>query len=316
MRKFRAAAVCTATVALAVAVAGCSQVNALKAKKVFKDANQLYQTQDYKAAAAKYEEVVALDPTMGDAYFFLGNSYDNQYRATKKGDAKNDELLTKAIADYKTASEKASDPKIRRLSMDYLVAAYGPDKLNDPGQAEPIILKMIQMDPKEPVNYFGLAKIYEDNGDYDKAEEQLIKARDEAPNNPAVYMQLAGFYNRQGQFDKTMDALKARAQHEPNNPEAYYTMATYYWEKAYKDFTTPQAQKIEYTQAGIEAVDKALQLKPDYFEALTYKNLLLRVQANLEKDPAKQQALLREADQFRDKAQQVRSKQRASGAGE
>jgi tetratricopeptide (TPR) repeat protein len=260
--------------------------------------------------------LVALDPTMGDAYFFLGNSYDNQYRATKKGDAKNDELLTKAIADYKTASEKASDPKIRRLSMDYLVAAYGPDKLNDPGQAEPIILKMIQMDPKEPVNYFGLAKIYEDNGDYDKAEEQLIKARDEAPNNPAVYMQLAGFYNRQGQFDKTMDALKARAQHEPNNPEAYYTMATYYWEKAYKDFTTPQAQKIEYTQAGIEAVDKALQLKPDYFEALTYKNLLLRVQANLEKDPAKQQALLREADQFRDKAQQVRSKQRASGAGE
>jgi hypothetical protein len=48
---------------------------------------------------------------------------------------------------------------------------------------------------------------------------------------------------------------------------------------------------------------------------LTYKNLLLRVQANLEKDPAKQQALLKEADQYRDRAVEIQKKQRA-GAGE
>jgi hypothetical protein len=40
------------------------------------------------------------------------------------------------------------------------------------------------------------------------------------------------------------------------------------------------------------------------------------VQANLEKNPQRQQQLLREADQFRDKAQEIRNKQRASGAGE
>jgi len=316
MRKFRAAAVWTATVALAVSVAGCSQVNSLKAKKTFKDANQMYQSQDYKGAAAKYEEVVALDPTLGDAYFFLGNSYDNLYRATKKGDAANDANITKAIQYYKVAAEKASDPKIKKLALEYLVAAYGPDKLNDPAQSEPILEKMIALDPKEPSNYFVLGKIYEDNGDYDRAEQTYVKARDMKPSDPAVYMTLAGFYNRQGEFDKTMDALKARAQQEPNNPEAYYTMATFYWEKAYRDFTTPEPQKIQYVQSGIEAVDKALQLKPDYFEALTYKNLLLRVQANLEKNPQKQQALLHEADQFRDKAQEVRNKQRAAGAGE
>ena len=105
-------------------------------------------------------------------------------------------------------------------------------------------------------------------------------------------MQLAGFYNRQGDFDKTMEALHARAEHEPNNPEAYYTIATYYWDKAYRDFRLTDADKMKFVQAGIEAVDKAIELKPDYIEALTYKNLLLRVQANLEKDPARQQALL------------------------
>ena len=59
---------------------------------------------------------------------------------------------------------------------------------------------------------------------------------------------------------------------------------------------------------------KALQIKPDYMEALVYKNLLLRLSANLEKDPARQKALLSEADQLRDKATALR-KQKSAGAG-
>ena len=48
------------------------------------------------------------------------------------------------------------------------MAAYGPDKLNDPAQAEPILQQMIEMDPTDPTNYFVLAKIYEDAGDYER----------------------------------------------------------------------------------------------------------------------------------------------------
>ena len=62
---------------------------------------------------------------------------------------------------------------------------------------------------------------------------------------------------------------------------------------------------------GSAEVDKALQLKSDYMEALTYKNLLLRLQANLEKDPAKQSALLKEADKLRDQALDLQKKQAA-----
>ena len=65
---------------------------------------------------------------------------------------------------------------------------------------------------------------------------------------------------------------------------------------------------------GIEQVDKALQLKPDYMEAMTYKNLLLRLQANLEKDPAKQQSLIKEADKLRDQAVDLKKK-KVSGVG-
>ena len=127
---------------VAVAAAGCGQIGMLKAKMAFKDANQLYQNQDYRAAAAKYEEVLANDPNLTYAYFFLGNSYDQQYRSVKRGDAANDAMLTKAIENYKKSAEVESDPKIKRLALDYLVSAYGPDKLNDPAQAEPILLNM------------------------------------------------------------------------------------------------------------------------------------------------------------------------------
>jgi len=249
------------------------------------------------------------------AYFFLANSYDNLYRPTRKGEPENDALLTKAIDNYKKSAEMEQDPKIKNLALQYLVAAYGADKLNDPGQALPVVQRMIELDPKEPTNYFALAKIYEDNGDYENAEQTLLKAKEARPTDPAVYLQLAGYYNRQGDFEKTIEALDQRTQQEPNNPEAYYTIATYYWEKAYRDFRLSDADKRKYVQSGVQAVDKAISLKDDYQEALVYKNLLLRLQANLEKDVSRQQALLKEADKLRDRAEELR-KAKTAGVGD
>jgi tetratricopeptide (TPR) repeat protein len=321
MRKFVSQSILFAVVAaVGVAMAGCSQYSGLKAKRQFRDANGLYQSSDYKPAAAKYEEVVALDEStlhqfhLEPAYFFLANSYDNLYRSAKKGDATNDAYMAKAVDAYKKDAAIDPDPKMKKLSLQYLVAAYGPDKLNDPTQQEPILQQMIEVDPTDPANYFYLANIYEQNGDYDKAEAEFLKAKEMKPNEPTVYTTLAAFYDRQGEFQKTIDALNERAQHEPNNPEAHHVIATYYWNEAYKNFKLTEADKKKYVQAGLDEADKALALKPDYFEALTYKNLLLRSEALLEKDPAKQQALLKQADQLRDKAQELQKQKQAATA--
>jgi tetratricopeptide (TPR) repeat protein len=310
-----------ATMALVAGVGfvGCGQVGQLKGKMAFKDANTLYQQQDYRKAAQKYEETLAncategpcTDPSLSAAYFYLGNSYDNLYKPAKRGEADNDAFINKAIENYKLASQHAADPLIKRRSLEFLVNAYGADKLNDPSAAEPIIQKMIELEPKETANYFVLAKIYEDTGNYEQAEATYLRAKEMRPNDPAVHVQLAGYYNRQGDFEKTMQAFQDRASIEPNNPEAYYTMATYYWEKAQRDFRIPEADKRKYVTLGLENADKAISLKTDYFEALTYKNLLLRTQANLEKNPQKQQELIKEADKYRDRAMEVQKAKRA-----
>ena len=302
----------TIVLAFAAGLVGCSQYGKLKAKQAFKDANIVYAQQDYKKAAALYEEAIVQDPELSVAYFYLANSYDNLFKPSRKGEPENDGYLAKAIEYYTKASEKEQDPTLRKRSFEFLVAAYGPDKMNDPSQQEPIVNRMIQLDPQDATNYFALAKIREDAGDYEKAEEVLLQAKQARPNDPQVYLQLAGFYNRQEEFEKTIDALNQRAAIEPNNPEAFYTISTYYWDKAYRDFRLKEPEKKEFVLKGIEQVDKALALKADYMEALTYKNLLLRLQANLEKDVAKQQSLIKEADKLRDQAIELK-KQKTAG---
>ena len=314
MRTRLSRAVTAAGVALAVtSLLGCSQVSGLKAKMALKDANAAYATQDYRKAIPKYEQAISLDPSLTQSYFYLAHCYDSLYKPAKKGDPANDAFLTKAVEEYKVAAEKSADPKLKKLALEYLVAAYR-DKLEDPSQAEPVVERMIQMEPNEPTNYFALAKIYEDAGKYEQAESTLVKARDSRPNDPTVYMQLAGYYNRQGEFDKTIQALEARAAKEPDNPESYYTIATYYWDKAFRDFRLKEPEKRAFVAKGIEASDKALKIKGDYMEALVYKGLLLRLAANMEKDRGKQEQYLKEADQLRDKAKALQ-KTKSAGAG-
>ena len=66
-----------------------------------------------------------------------------------------------------------------------------------------------------------------------------------------------------------------------------------------------EPEKKEFVSKGMTAVDHALQLKPDYVEAIVYKGLLLRLQANLEKDPATQQKLLKDASALSEKRPKV-----------
>lgn len=318
--QFRSTRLIVLVVGLGLATSACGKysINNIRSLKAFKDGNDLYSKAEYKAAVDRYQQAVELNPDLGFTYFFLGNSYDKLYKAAKKGDPENDAYLPKAVENYKLATEKltnASDPQqvqFRRLAYEYLIAAYGPDKLNDFAQAEPVAKELIQVEPDEPGNYQALARLYEDQGCYDDAEAMFKKAAEVRPSDALGYQLLAVYYNRQGQFDKTMAALQERADKEPNNPEAWHTMATYYFDKVQRDKRLSKDEAKGYVMKGLEADDKALSLNDEYFDAITYKSLLLRLEANQEKDPGVQKKLLADADQLRTKALALQAKQEAT----
>jgi predicted Zn-dependent protease len=330
MRKVSSAAGLVAVVA-AVGAAGCGQVGMLKGKMAFKDANAAYTAQNYTAASKKYEEAIAQGcsdaecrpPELAYAYFFLASSYDNMYKPAKKDDPKNQELLKKAVDNYNKAAERSPNPEYKKRALQYLVAIHGPDKLNDANAAEPIVARLIQMDPNDITNYFQMSKLYEDASEFEKAEAQILKAREVKPDDPDVYAQLAGFYEKRGNFDKQMEALMTRAEKSPASPEAQHLIGSTYWTKACLPSRPQCAQtapatdaiKAKYVQAGLDAEERALKLRSDYIDALVYKNLLLRSQAYLEKkDAARQKALIDQANDLVNQVQEIRKRQASQPA--
>jgi len=309
-RRFKAVSL-VALAALSLFLVGCGKYNELVARKAFKEGTAFYMQQDYKRAAERYQQTIDNDPNYTVAYFYLANSYDNLYKPSRKGEAANDAFLTKAVQNYKLAVEREQNLEQRKLALRFLFAAYGPDKLADPEQQVPIIQKMVELDPGDPANYFGLGKVYEDAGRYDEAEQQYLKAREMRPKDPAVYQQLAGYYNRQGEFDKTIEAYQQWADIDAKNPEVYYTLGAFLWEKVYRDTRLKENEKRAYIAKGLENVDRALQIKPDYIEALNRKGLLIREQARLEKDRTKYDTLMRQAEELNNKATELRKKKAA-----
>ncbi len=315
--RMKAASLLMGLAIMGLSTAGCAKIGSVMGMFKFKQANQAYQAQDYERSATLYEETISNDPNNAIVYFYLGNSYDNLYNPGAKGTPDNDELIEKAVQNYQIAIEKldAKDPvqgKIATLALQFLIAAYGSEKLDDPVKAEPLVINLIQLDPGEPASYNQLAKLYEDAGEGEAAEKVYIAAKDARPSDVNTFVQLAGFYNRQGNFPMAIEAYEQRADREPDNPEGFYTVATQYWDQAYRGVGVKEGDKKAYVQKGLTAIDLAIQLRPDYVEALVYKNLLLRSQALLETDPARQQALIKQAESFENQAEEVR-KQKATG---
>lgn len=320
---FRVARLTVVVLALAVAGAACGRysINNIRSLKAFQDANKLYMKTDYPAAIARYKDAIELNPDLGFAYFFLGNSYDQMYKPSRKGEPENDKNLVEATKQYEIAIQKlagATNPKeveCRKRAFEYLINAYGADKLNDFAKAEPIAKQLIESDQSDPSNHQLLGRLYEDVGRFDEAEAEYKKAVDMRPNEGLSYMVLAGYYGRRGENAKMMQAWHDRAKVEPNNPEAFHTIASYYWDWVFKDKRLPRAEALANVMKGLAAENEALKLNPDYFEAASYKNLLLRQQALYERDPGERKRLTDEADVWLKRALEIQKKQN-TGAGD
>ena len=100
-------------------------------------------------------------------------------------------------------------------------------------------------------------------------------------------------------------------------PKAQHLIATFYEEKVRKDSSLSPGDRLRYIQAGIAAEDRALQLSPDYVDAMIVKNILWRHQATGETNAAARAQLIADADALRNRAIQLQqSRQLLNGASQ
>jgi TonB family protein len=131
-----------------------------------------------------------------------------------------------------------------------------------------------------------------------------------------TYLELASVLNRQHRSAEAIEALRGAAALEPDSAEAQHRLATFCWEFANRGTDLDPAGRLKYIRDGLAAEDRAMALKPDYMEAMTYKNILLRMQANLADDPAEKARLVAEADILRNRVIAMqKDRQAATSAG-
>ena len=160
--------------------------------------------------------------------------------------------------------------------------------------------QLVQENPNDPKNLYAKANLYEKFNKIDEAEKTYKQVSDSNPNDPKACGALAAFYNKplwdgKSKFDQAIEVLERCASLAPNDASGYQKLATFFWDKAYRDPLLTDEQKEQYADKGLEQVDKALSLKPDYFEAVIFKGLLYRVKANVAKNPQLKQQYLEQA---------------------
>jgi hypothetical protein len=93
-----------------------------------------------------------------------------------------------------------------------------------------------------------------------------------------------------------MPEADVRAPGTEDDPGALCAHAASCWDRALRGYAIAEAEKSALVRDGLKAVHTALTLAPAHTQALTYKVLLLRLQAVLERNPAVRASLELEAD--------------------
>ncbi|HEX4961445.1 MAG TPA: tetratricopeptide repeat protein [Thermoanaerobaculia bacterium] len=90
--------------------------------------------------------------------------------------------------------------------------------------------------------------------------------------------------------------------------EALYSIGVSAWDKAYRDPSINIDEKTKIVDMGLQALKQALDVKPDYFEAMAYYSLLFREKAKVELDGNKRLEYTAQADEWLKKAVELRKK--------
>ena len=156
---------------------------------------------------------------------------------------------------------------------------------------------------------------------------------------------IASLYFNMKKLDQAKQANLKVAEADPSDPDPYYSIGVVDWTQTYQPRMEERAKlgmkpdeplnakdknqkkvcdelkqkNSANIQEGINALNKALELRPDYDDAMAYMNLMYREKADVEcDDPAQRAADLKTADEWVDKtmaAKRAKAEKQAAAPG-
>src|SRR5712692_3584209 len=298
---------------------GCHTV---QARAAFKDGNRFYKEENWRRAIEQYEKALAHDPNYAEAHFYLASAQQALYRPGKEGD-ENKARLEQAIEHYTKAIEvnRSNTPnlqKVRQNALAMLTSIYSEPPYTDYQKALAYAQELVKDHPDDAKNLYAIANLYEKFGKIQEAEDTYTKVTELNPKDVKACGALAAFYNKplwdgKSKFDQAIQVLGRCASLDPTDASGYYKVATFFWDKAYRDDLLTDVQKDAYADKGLEEIDKALKIRPEYWEAIISKGLLYRVKAQVAKNPKQRQQFLEQAQTLQKQAMEMRKEQQGQG---
>ena len=162
---------------------------------------------------------------------------------------------------------------------------------------------VLALDPKNVTAIASTALIYYQMKNFDKAKEFQRQRLELEPNNPEPYYWIgvinwAICYPRQAQLRKN---LKINVPKDISNPDTLPPLP----EKARAELAKDNGPLVD---EGLKALQKAVELKPNYSDAMVYLSLTYRQRADLDPDSSTHEADLQQANDWVQKALDIRKR--------
>jgi len=255
-------------VVLITLVTGVSGCNKLRARDLLNKGVASFKNAQFDAAVEDFKQAKELDPGLVNARLYLATAYASQYIPGAPSD-ENMRHGQEAVAEYKEVLEK---------------------------------------DPNNLSAIDGLA---------------------------SILYQMAGQPFDQKKFEESKAYHQKHIALKPQDPQPYYSIGVIDWALAYRGNTEMRAdynkehinKQVKDTDAlpadvrkaytdkyqqmvddGIASLKRAIELKPDYDDAMTYLNLLYRRKADMVESTAERDNYTKMADDLLDKVKEIKQK--------
>lgn len=236
-------------------------------------------------------------------------------------DAYSKEEYDKALVHYQKARniDSASFPDLDRMIGYSLIGLYVPEDKSPENvkKADAAIVELRKYLKKRPDDRIAREALINLYLNADRITDAINYFRDWLRTHPAdieAVRSIATLYAKQGNFNESLNWYEKITLLDSKNPEAFYTYGVVCYEKVAKNPPADLAERMEIINKGKNALSRADSMRKDYFEAKVYLQLLMRQEAVIEPDPAKQQQILAEADRIRNMAVDIVKKRKAEAA--
>ncbi len=134
-------------------------------------------------------------------------------------------------------------------------------------RAYDLYVQVEEMDYDQPFLYSSLANISIAKEKDEEAAEWIKKGRERYPDNLDLIFAEANIYLTTGNIPEARKVLEIAIERDPENPNLHYAFAVNYDQMSRDTLFSEEEREFAYQEA-IKAYETAIELKPDYFDAI------------------------------------------------